>query len=139
MSNFPVVSQEKPPVLVIYTLRHWMHAWSFVPTGLLEFHSTLNCWDYKIASTYFFGRIFPNPFQFSLCANTSSTCDMHIFRVLPILSLLLGAHASPVDSSDEASHRVDVRATVSQVCYPTSIGGVASGVDTQTGGSTFSF
>ena len=97
-----------------------------------------NCWDYKIASTCFFGPIFPNLFQFSLCANNSSTCDMHISRVLPVLSLLLGVRASPVDSSDEASHRFHARADPSDVCFPTSLGGVASGVDGQTGGSTFS-
>ena len=64
---------------------------------------------------------------------------MHIFRVLPVLTLLLGARASPVESSDEASNRLDVRADISQICYPASLGGVIPGVDSQTCGSTFHF
>ena len=118
-------------------IRHLAHVWTPVLTGSIEFHPTLNCWDYKMASTCFFGPIFPNPFQFSLCASNSSTCDMYIIRVLPVLSLLLGARASPFDSSKEASHRLDVRAT-SQICFPFSTVGVIPGIDSQTGGSTFS-
>ena len=60
---------------------------------------------------------------------------MHIFLVLPVLTLLLGARASPVDSSDQA---LDVRAdNITQVCFPESADGVAPGVDSQTSGSTF--
>ena len=63
---------------------------------------------------------------------------MHIFRVLPVLTLLLGARASPVDSSDPAPYRLDVRAdNITQVCFPGSAAGVAPGVDSQTSGSTF--
>ena len=64
---------------------------------------------------------------------------MRIFRVLPVLGPFLGARASPVDSSDDASHRLDVRATISQICLPASVGGVIPGVDSQTCGSTFHF
>ena len=121
-----------------YATEH-MHG-SFVPMGSLKFHPTLNCCNYKMASTCFFLPILPslNPVQFPLCANNSSNCDMHIFRVLPVLSLLLGARASPVDSGDEVSRRLHARAAPSDVCLPVSPAGVAAGVDSQTCGSTFS-
>ena len=110
-------------------------------TGLLESHRSLNCWDYKISLTWFFGFIFPNlnNFQFLLGVSNSSTRDMRIFHVLPVLSLLLGAHVFPVDSSDEASRRLNVRATISEICYPASVKGVAPGIDSQTGVPNFYF
>ncbi|KAI0300652.1 hypothetical protein B0F90DRAFT_395233 [Multifurca ochricompacta] len=40
---------------------------------------------------------------------------MRIFRVLPILGLLFGAHASPLESREPASHPLDARAPL-DVC-----------------------
>ena len=36
---------------------------------------------------------------------------MHLFRVLPVLSLLLGACASSLDSRQPVPHQLDVRDT----------------------------
>ena len=55
---------------------------------------------------------------------------MHILRLLPVLSLLLGARASPVDLSDEASHLLHERDAQSNVCLPVGLVGLAPGVGT---------
>jgi hypothetical protein len=68
---------------------------------------------------------------------------MLLFRVLPVLSLLLGARASSLDWRDPAPHRLDVRDTPdvcgsvnSEIVVPDLLGILtAVGV---IGGSTFS-
>ena len=68
---------------------------------------------------------------------------MRFFRVLPVLSLLLGARASSLDPREPAAHRLDVRDTNdicanldAQLVVPNAQG-VKTAVGT-VGGSTFS-
>jgi hypothetical protein len=49
---------------------------------------------------------------------------MRLFGVLPVLTLLLGARASSLDSDDPAPHRIETRAPVADACYPASLGGL---------------
>jgi hypothetical protein len=60
---------------------------------------------------------------------------MRHFRVLPPLSLLLGARAYSLDSRDPTAHRLDVRAT-SDVCATVHSFLALSGTP-RIGGSTF--
>ena len=61
---------------------------------------------------------------------------MRLFLALPVLSLLLGALANPLDLREPTPHGLDARQAVSDVCYPVSTGGVLLN-QSKTGGSTF--
>ena len=47
---------------------------------------------------------------------------MRLFGVLPVLTLLLGARASSLDSREPAPHRIETRDTGADVCYPIDLG-----------------
>ena len=69
-----------------------LSVWYLVWTGS-DSSASLSCWDYKILS-FFVVSSFPTPFLLPLrCRELLNSRGMHIFRVLPVLSLLLGASA----------------------------------------------
>ena len=69
-----------------------------------------------------------------------TTHNMRPFRALPILSLLLGALANPLDLRDTAPRGLEARQLGANVCYPLSTGGlIVNFCASQTGESTFLF
>ena len=72
--------------------------------------------------TFFFEAI-ASPFQLPRCTRNSSTWDMRFFGVLPVLSLLLGALASPqvLDSREPPPRRVGARQIGTNLCVPIEI------------------
>ena len=77
-----------------------------------DFHNfALNIRADKVPSTFFFGfhlRQHPSHYKTVLRGNAQPG-DMHFFRVLPVLSLFLGASASSLNSRQPVPHRLDVR------------------------------
>jgi hypothetical protein len=63
---------------------------------------------------------------------------MRLLSALPVLSLLLGALASPLNSAPNTLgvRNLDASNLPSEVCYPVTVGGLIPGIDNQYCGST---
>jgi hypothetical protein len=95
-----------------------MHARYLARTGSLEHHPEL-LRLYRWRQRFSLGPSFP-----ITSAKNSLTCDMRLFRVVPILTLFLGARASSLDLGEPAPHRVETRDAGADACYPVNLRGL---------------